>query len=97
MSIYIWSISNSIAVITQPFNAHAQSLPTLSGNPKSTPNGGKTKRWNACLAARSSLYLAIVAMSESSRWISFRLSSIREGVTDLARTAEPRATRNQNR
>lgn len=37
----------------------------------------------------------MVSMSSLSRWIkSARLASMREGVTDLARTEEPRATRN---
>ena len=65
----------------------------LSGKPKLTPKGGKTKRWNLFSALSWSLYFWIVARSSASSLIrSARLASMRAGVTDLARTEEPRAT-----
>ena len=69
----------------------------LSGNPRVNPNGGKTKRRTAFFATRSSEYLAMVATSDSSSWIKLRFSSIRDGVTDLGRTEDPRATDTENK
>lgn len=59
----------------------------LSGNPQLTPNGGYTKRVTPSLEMASRL-----DMSSASREMSLRFSSMREGVTDLARTEEERAT-----
>jgi len=60
----------------------------LSENPQLTPNGGYTY-----LVMPLVLWmLSSFSMSVPSSWMSLRFSSMREGVTDLARTDAPRAT-----
>lgn len=65
----------------------------LSGNPILTPNAGYTKRVKPFVFDMLSSF----SISDSSRLISLRFASMRAGVTDFARTEEPRATvpRNQ--
>lgn len=90
-------------ILTCPYdnNGHKPSLLfasrktyCLSGKPKSTPNSGYTYLLSPPLRSSSGEYSSSVFMSSLSKLIIFLFSSMRDGVTDLARTELPRATEN---